>query len=160
MPPSLAPLISAVSDELFHDGNVEAIERWFTPDYVAHLTDGDMTGGHPAIRRVVSLYRSAVPDLEVQVELLVEAGDRVTWARMFRGTQRGAYKGFPATGRPIAWREMVTSRFVDGRIAEEWVVTDLAERLLLGRKALTAGSDGARTIGTAGTERGMTRNEG
>lgn len=29
---------------------------------------------------------------------------------------------------------MVTSRFRDGLIAEEWVVTDLAERLLLSRK--------------------------
>ena len=29
---------------------------------------------------------------------------------------------------------MVTSEFRDGRIDEEWVVTDLAERLLLARK--------------------------
>ena len=29
---------------------------------------------------------------------------------------------------------MVTSRFRDGLIAEEWLITDLAERLLLARK--------------------------
>jgi hypothetical protein len=29
---------------------------------------------------------------------------------------------------------MLTSRFEDGRIAEEWVITDLAERLLLARR--------------------------
>jgi hypothetical protein len=46
--------------------------------------------------------------------------------------------GFPATGRPIVWRDMVTSRFQDGRIAEDWVLTDLAERLLLARKRATA----------------------
>ncbi len=35
----------------------------------------------------------------------------------------------------ISWRDMVTSEFRDGRIAEEWVATDLAERLLLARIA-------------------------
>jgi hypothetical protein len=29
---------------------------------------------------------------------------------------------------------MVTSRFRDGLIAEDWVITDLTERLLLARK--------------------------
>jgi hypothetical protein len=29
---------------------------------------------------------------------------------------------------------MVTSRFRDGLIAEDWVISDLAERLLLARK--------------------------
>jgi hypothetical protein len=36
--------------------------------------------------------------------------------------------------RRIVWRDMVTSRFRDGLIAEEWAISDLAERLLLARK--------------------------
>ncbi|HKB16995.1 MAG TPA: ester cyclase, partial [Planctomycetota bacterium] len=78
--------------------------------------------------------RRGFPDLQVEVEILVEGKDRVAWQRTVRGTQRGAYKGFPASGRRIVWRDMVTSRFRDGRIAEDWVITDLAERLLLLRK--------------------------
>lgn len=42
--------------------------------------------------------------------------------------------GFPATGRPIVWRDMLTTQFRDGLISEEWAVSDLAERLLLARK--------------------------
>ncbi len=67
-------------------------------------------------------------------KILVEGKDRVAWQRTLRGAQQGAFKGFPASGREIMWRDMVTSRFRDGLIAEEWVVTDLAERLLLARK--------------------------
>ena len=48
--------------------------------------------------------------------------------------QQGAYAGFPASGRVIVWRDMVTSVFRDGRIAEEWVISDLAEQLLGSRK--------------------------
>jgi hypothetical protein len=32
------------------------------------------------------------------------------------------------------WRDMVTSRFRDGLVAEDWAISDLAERLLLARK--------------------------
>ena len=131
---SLASKIKAANSELIANGNPDAISEFFTPDYVAHLTDQDMTGGHDAIRRVLGMYRRAFRDLQVAVEILVEAKDRVAWQRTLRGTHQGDFKGFPATGRPIVWRDMITSRFRDGLIAEDWVITDLAERLLLARK--------------------------
>ena len=126
--------IKAANSALIANGNLDAVGEFFTPDYVAHLTDQDMTGGHGAIHQVVGMYRRAFPDLQVEVEILVEAGDRVAWQRTLRGTHQGDFKGFPGTGRPIVWRDMVTSRFRDGLIAEDWVITDLAERLLLARK--------------------------
>lgn len=66
--------------------------------------------------------------------MLVEGEDRVAWQRTLRGTHQGPFRGFPASGRRIVWREMLTSAFRDGRIAEDWLVSDLAERLLLARK--------------------------
>jgi steroid delta-isomerase-like uncharacterized protein len=131
---SLASKIEAANSALMANGNLDAIGEFFTPDYVAHLTDQDMTGGHSAIRRVLGMYRRAFPDLQVEVEILVKAKDRVAWQRTLRATHKGDFNGFPATGRPIVWRDMVTSRFRNGLIAEDWLITDLAERLLLARK--------------------------
>lgn len=51
-----------------------------------------------------------------------------------RGTHKAAFKGFPASGLQIVWRDMVTSKFYNGLISEEWLLTDLAERLLLSKK--------------------------
>ena len=134
MPRSLASKIWAANAALISGGNLAAVGDFFAPDYVAHLTDRDMRGGHDAIRKVLRMYRRAFPDLQVQVEILVEARDRVAWQRTLRATHQGAFKGFPATGRLLVWRDMVTSRFHDGLIAEDWFLTDLAERLLLARK--------------------------
>lgn len=64
----------------------------------------------------------------------MEGTGRVAWQRTLRGTHRDTFQGFPPTGREIVWRDMFTSRFHNGLIAEEWVVTDLAERLLRARK--------------------------
>jgi hypothetical protein len=80
------------------------------------------------------MLQRAFPDLQIEVEILVEGKDRVAWQRTLRGTQQGDFMGFPPCGRQIVWRDMVTSRFRDGLIAEDWVITDLAERLLLARK--------------------------
>lgn len=131
---SMVSTIEAANSALFVSGKVDAISEFFQSDYVAHLTDQDMTGGHDAIRKVIAKYRQAFSNIRVEVEILVKAKDRVAWQRTVRATHKGNFQGFPATGRPIVWRDMVTSRFHDGLIAEEWLVTDLAERLLLARK--------------------------
>jgi steroid delta-isomerase-like uncharacterized protein len=130
---SLASKIEAANSALLADGSVDAVGEFFTPDYVAHGTGKGMAG-HAAIRRFVGMYRRAFPDLRVEVEILVQAKARVAWQRTLRATHGGDFKGFPATGRRIVWRDMVTSRFRDGRIAEDWVISDLAERLLLARR--------------------------
>jgi len=131
---SPASRIEAAKAALIVNGNLDAIGEFFAPDYIAHLTDQDITGGDDAIRRFLDAYRRAFRDLHVEVASLVEAKDRVGWQRTLRGTHHGDFKGLPATGRPIVWRDMATSRFRNGLIAEDWVITDLAERLLPARK--------------------------
>lgn len=130
----MASVVGAANVALLEEGRLAAISEFFAVDYVAHVTDPESISGHEAIRSIVGRYRSAFPDLQVKVEILVEGTDRVAWQRTLQGTHQGAFRGFPASGRSIVWRDAVTSRFVDGLIAEEWVLTDLAERLLLARK--------------------------
>lgn len=130
---TLATKIKAADSALTVNGNLDAVGDFFTPGYVDHGTNRDLEG-HDAIRKYLVMLQRAFPDLRVEVEILVEAKDRVAWQRTLRATHKGDFKGFPATGRPIMWRDMVTSRFHDGLIAEDWVITDLAEHLLLARK--------------------------
>jgi steroid delta-isomerase-like uncharacterized protein len=131
---SLASKIRAANEAIIDHGNLDAVDEFFTLDYVAHGTEQDLTGGRGAIRGFVGALRRAFPDLRAEVEILVEGKDRVAWQRTVRGTHERDYKGFPASGRAMVWRDMVASRFQGGLIAEEWVITDLAERLLLARK--------------------------
>ncbi len=110
------------------------ISEYFFKGYIAHLTDENMTGGHKAIQRALEMYTHAFTDITVKLDVLVESGDRIAWQRTFHAVQQNAFKGFPSFGDTIVWRDMVTSRFSEGLIAEEWIVSDLAERLLLARK--------------------------
>ena len=131
---SPASILEAANTALLVEGNLEAVGEFFAADYVAHLTDENLRGGPAAIRSFVSSLRRAFSDLRVEVEILVEAKDRVAWQRTVRALHSGSYKGFPATDRPVVWRDMVTSRFEGGLIAEDWSISDLAERLLRARR--------------------------
>jgi len=129
-----AALIIEASTKILGDGDLDAIARFFTPDFVAHGTEQDMQGGHEIVRRFASMLRKSFPDLQVDVEILVDSDDRVAWQRTLRGTHEHAFMGFPATGRALVWRDMATTRFEGGLIAEDWVITDMVERLLKARK--------------------------
>ena len=54
--------------------------------------------------------------------------------RTLRATHKPVFRGFPATGHKIAWRDMIVSRLEDEKLAEEWAVSDLAEHLLAARR--------------------------
>jgi len=138
---TLSARIEAANARILGDGDLDAIDEVFAPGHVTHLTERDMPGGPAEVLKFVTRLRRAFPDLKVEVEILAVHDDRVAWQRTLRGTHRRDFMGFPATGRPIVWRDMLTSRFEDGRIAEEWAVSDLAERLLLARKRRGPASD-------------------
>lgn len=131
---SLTTLIANANVELYTNKNLDAVDEFFAPGYVAHLTHNDMTGGCKAIRQVLSVYHRAFADINVKIDVLVETVDRIAWQRTIQAVHENSFKSFPGTGRAIVWRDMVTSRFCDGLIAEEWVISDLAEQLLLARK--------------------------
>ena len=134
MKKSLALRITEANAAILVDGNLDAIPEFFAPDYVAHVTEDYMTGGHDAIRRMVQRWRRAFLDLSAEVEILIEGSDRIAWQRTLRASHKGDYTGFPATGLKLVWRDMATSRFQDGLIVEDWVITDLPEQLLRARK--------------------------
>lgn len=127
-------IIELANQTLLINGELDRVADFFTADYVAHVTGRDFVGGHEVVKKMVREYRRAFSQLEISVEVLVKAKSRIAWQRTFTAIQGGPFKGFPASHQQIVWRDMVTSEFRDGLIAEEWVVTDLAEKLLLARK--------------------------
>lgn len=131
---SLAQKIKEANAALIAKGDMDQIGDFFAKDYAVHLTGHDMNGGHRIVQEFVNLLRKSFPDIQVDVEILLEGEERIAWQRTLWATHKGAFKSFPASGLQIVWRDMVTSQFRDGLIAEEWVVTDLAEQLLLSRK--------------------------
>lgn len=130
----LASLIKEANTTLITKGRLQDIEKFFAPDYKVHITGRQITGGHKIVVDILSELRRSFGDAHIDVEVFLENTDRIAWQRTWHGTHIEKYKGFPASGLNIVWRDMLTSQFRDGLIIEEWVVTDLAEQLLLSKK--------------------------
>jgi steroid delta-isomerase-like uncharacterized protein len=121
--------IQAANTVLLNRGEVDRVSEFFLPTYLNHGIDGDVIGPDHIVGFVGAL-REAFPDIQVEIEVLSTAGNRVTWLRTHRGTHQGDFMGIPASGREIVWRSIVVTRYEDGMIAEEWGVSDLGSRLL------------------------------
>ena len=126
---TLGARIQSANDELLNRGNLAVATDIFLPTYTSHSTGVDAKGGPETIRQFVRELRAAFPDLHVDVQILMEQPDKVSWLRTHRGTHRGAYMGVAPTGRQVVWQEMVVTRYEAGKVAEEWSVSDLGERL-------------------------------
>jgi predicted ester cyclase len=131
---ALSQIVQAANAALIAGGKLNEVQKYFTQDYVVHLTNKKLSGGHSTVQSILSTMTHAFSNIEVQVEVLLEGTDRIAWQRTMTATHSGAYKGFGASGAEIVWRDMVVSRFEGNLIKEEWLSSDLAEQLLLARK--------------------------
>ena len=123
-------LIFEANKNVLEAGDTGALAEFFLDGYSAHA-GGRVHRGYAFISGFVTQLRNAIPDLAVQdVAVLSESGDYVTWQRTLSGTHTGKLIDVPPSGQPVEWREMVVSRFQAGRIAEEWVVSELWGELL------------------------------
>ena len=134
MKKNLSSIIRHANTTLLVNGELDSVDEFFTQNYTVHLTGRILEGGHPLVKRILGKLRNSFADIQVDVDILLEGEERVAWQRVIRGTHQSPFKGFPASGLQIIWRDMVTSHFYNGLISEEWVLTDLAEQLLLARK--------------------------
>ena len=66
---------------LIEQGDLDAVERFFTANYVAHAGEKEYFG-HDFIKRFVKQIRTALPDISVtSIEILVNASNKIVWQR-------------------------------------------------------------------------------
>ncbi len=112
---------------LRHPWRVDLVDAVHTPDFVAHGVTRD--ANLEENRQAVLGWKSAAPDMTMEVEAMVAEGDLVAVRWAGRGTNTGEGNGLPATGRKFTFRGVTFFRLRDGRIAEEWNVIDKLDGL-------------------------------
>lgn len=126
-----AEQLKTASQQLIGEGNLEVIATYFTEGYLAHAENKEYSG-LDFIKRFSKTLQTSLPDIKVlNVEILVEQGDTISWLRTLQGTHKKNMMGIPASNKKITWNEMVVSRFEGDKIAEEWLVSELAGKLML-----------------------------
>jgi predicted ester cyclase len=111
-------LIQRIFDEIINDGNVDAADELMTEDFVDHGPMGDQN--RDDFKQLVTMWRTAVPDVHCAVEDIFSEGDNVAWIVRVTGTHTGEMVGIPPSGRSIELVSPNIGRVRDGRAAEHW----------------------------------------
>ena len=104
--------------------NPDLLEEVYAADVVWHEPDREIHGIEEA-KQFVSMYRTAMPDVNVTVEDMIAEGDKVVTRVTLRGTHQGETEEFgPPTGRQIEGEGITISRIEGGKIVEDWDAYD------------------------------------
>ena len=123
--------IEYIAKLLFEQGNIEIIDSAFVESYIGHYGDKKHTG-QKFIKQFIEKLRLAIPDIKIlKIEFLSQTENMITWQRTFSGTHKAEMQGIPASLKKLKWNEIVVTRFEGEKIAEDWLVSDLAFQLML-----------------------------
>lgn len=110
-------------DEVWNKGRAEAIDELFAEDGVAHgLVDaaGNELVGPAGYRPFFEAFKTAFPNLRVDVVDTICEGDKIVARCEVRGTHTGNALGMIASNRPVLFTGIAIVRVADGKIAEAW----------------------------------------
>ncbi|CAN5758091.1 MAG: ester cyclase [Thermomicrobiales bacterium] len=129
MTSSHATVIAEFIDTVWNQGNLADIDRFVHDGY---MVDGDCFG-IDGVRNNVRSFRQAFPDLRVDIDQIVEDATGVAALLQLRGTHLGEWKGWPATGKSLDFREAAFWTLADGKLFSGTFVADaLRLRIQLG----------------------------
>jgi len=106
-------------EEVWNGRNYDAAADLYGEDYANALGTG------PSARcEVIRRYHRTFPDLRMEIDELVVAGDTVVLRATFRGTDTGGYVGRAPTGRSVEEWAVTIMHFERDRVVKEWVGAD------------------------------------
>jgi len=110
---------AALFDYLNHR-DFKRFEAIHTKEFVKHYNNSPVENLSEEMRDAKGQFESS-SDLTFTENWMIAEGDKVAVCSVAKGTHTGAFRGVPATGKSYELTSLTVWRFVDGKIAEEWV---------------------------------------
>jgi steroid delta-isomerase-like uncharacterized protein len=115
-------------EESFNTGNFELIDQLVAPEAVNH--DSGLPAqmrdlrGPDGLKRIITMYRTAFPDVRMTVDDVIASGDKVVLRWHSEGTHRGELAGLAPTGTRGSVTGISIDRWQEGKIVEGWAEWD------------------------------------
>jgi len=113
-------LIRKITEEVYSQGNIAAVDRYYAPDWVLHDAPPNAGGDREALKEVLRVIQGGFPDVHASIELIMAEGDLVAYRTVAEGTHTREYFGVAPTGKRVTLRQLNIDRVRDGRIIESW----------------------------------------
>jgi steroid delta-isomerase-like uncharacterized protein len=115
-------------EQSFNDGTFELADQLIAADAVNHdpsePAELRALRGPEVLKRTVSVYRTAFPDVRITVDDVITAGDKVVLRWHSEGTHRGELAGLAPTGARGSVTGISIDQWKDGKVVETWTEWD------------------------------------
>jgi steroid delta-isomerase-like uncharacterized protein len=112
-------------EEVMNAGNFDVADELIAPDHVNHdPTAPEVQAGPEGIKQLISMYRSAFPDIHFETGEMICEDDIVAHRWTFTGTHQGEIMGVEPTGKQVEVAGVEMNRVDNGWITASWTVSD------------------------------------
>lgn len=123
---NLPKLVDAFYERIWNEGDERAISALLTEDFSFRGSLGVELHGREAFTDYVRSIRGSLANYRCEILACVSEGNQAFAKMRFSGIHVASFRGYAATGKPVEWLGAALFNFVDGAIAEVWVLGDLA----------------------------------
>jgi len=111
---------------IFNEARFDQLDGFLAEGYEIKDAPPGSARGAEGIREVVTMFRTAFPDMVISLDEVIAEGDWVASKSTLRGTHRGDFLGLAPTGRTVSVTSLTMVKYRDGRLTESWVKNDVA----------------------------------
>jgi steroid delta-isomerase-like uncharacterized protein len=112
-------LVRRCIEQALNTGNLNVVDEVLANDYVYREPTVGERRGREGFKQLITMYRTAFPDVRLTVEQQIAEGDLVVTRWTARGTHRGELFGAAPTNKQVTVQGIVISRISNGKIVEE-----------------------------------------
>lgn len=104
----------------------DAAAELLSPDFIINLagTPHQMRGRR-TWRKNTEIFFNAFPDFQIETQDMFATHDKVAVRFRMTGTHSGEFLGNQPTGKRVDYQSYELYRIADGKIAEEWICSDM-----------------------------------
>jgi predicted ester cyclase/phenylpyruvate tautomerase PptA (4-oxalocrotonate tautomerase family) len=112
-------------EEIWNQGNLATADELFAPDHTSPSAP-QLPPGAEGVKILVKMFREAMPDYHMDIDLIVADDTQVTARFTQSGTHTGGdLLGMKASGRKATWTEIGVLKIKDDKIVQSWYEVDM-----------------------------------
>jgi steroid delta-isomerase-like uncharacterized protein len=105
-----------IIEEVWNKGNFSIISELVSPDYCSHNAAGEDMKGPDGFKQMITLWRTAFPDLRMSIDDVVAEGNKLAVRISWRGTFKGKLGNIKPTGKQVNITEAFFATYKDGKM--------------------------------------------
>ena len=109
--------------EVWNGANLDELDAIMASDYTYHSNKLPAVNGIDGLKKVVTSFRTAYPDLKLVLEDAIYSENKAVGRWHITGTNTGAGE-MPPTGKSVDFWGIAILHIVNGKLKEEWTAFD------------------------------------